>query len=259
MNHKISLYFFLSKFDLFGNYLQQRIKKEMFSTKSSLTCFSGGCGLCSRCSGGTVGNYAYPDYGVREEPIKTKTNWEKYQGMLKISEKYRSYLNETENISFVKETLTKVKDMYDDDVKPLQSELFAMRAMGIPLEGDILLDNGYRFCADNFNQMDNLSNDDYQGYVDKFPEFKKKMDQLMKKYNYEYPEKSGTIPKSYERKEGKYTLIEESGGQMCDDPECTMVGHCIMDIRPEYSYYYGMLPIYTRNKEHELCSLCISK
>lgn len=261
MNHNISLYFSLVNLIYLVITFNKELKKKMFSTESALTCFSGGCGICSGCSGGTIGNFIYPDHGVTGKPTKTKTktNWEKYQEMLKISEQYHSYLNEKKSLTFVKETLTKVKDMYDDDVKPLQSELFVMRDMGIPLEGDIILDNGYRFCADNFNNMDNLSKEDYQGYVDKFPAFKKKMDQLMKKYNYEYPEKSGTIPKSYELKEGNYTLIEDSGGQMCDDPECTMIGHCIMDFGSEYSYYYGILPVYTRNKEHELCALCISK
>jgi hypothetical protein len=107
--------------------------------------------------------------------------------------------------------------------------------------------------------MDNLSTEEYNDYLAKFPEFKKKMDKLMKGYNYEYPEKPGTIPKLYDRKEGRYTLIEETGGQMCDDPECTMIGHCVIDESCEYSDYYATLPIYTRNKDHELCAICVSK
>ena len=231
----------------------------MFSETASPTCFSGGCGICSGCSGGTVGYYIHPDYGVKEEPVDVKTNWEKYREMLKASEQYRMGVDEEGTIRFVQQTLTEVKRLYDDDVKPLQSELFAMRYMGVPLEGEIRLANGYRFCADNFNNMDNLSTEEYQGYLDKFPEFKKKMDQLMKGYNYEYPEKSGSIPKFYDREEGRYTLIEDTGGQMCDDPECTMIAHCIQEEWFDGSDYYGTLPIYTRNKDHELCAICVSK
>ena len=247
----------------------------MFSKTSSLTCFSGGCGICPGCSGGNVG-YTHPDYGVKEEPVDVKTNWEKYQWMLKASEQYRRERDRDEcSLHPVQEALMKVKSLYDDDVKPLQSELFAMRYMGVPLEGEIRLANGYRFCSDNFNNMDNLSTEEYNGYLALFPKFKEEMDNLMKGYNYEYPEKPGTIPKFYERKGGRYTLIEETGGQMCDDPECTMIGHCVMDTgealreqesceysdyyASEYSDYYATLPIYTRNKDHELCAICVSK
>ena len=231
----------------------------MFSATASPTCFSGGCGICPGCSGGNVGYYSHPDYGVKEEPVDVKTNWEKYREMLKASEQYRMGGDEEETIRFVQQTLTEVKRLYDDDVKPLQSELFAMRYMGVPLEGEIRLANGYRFCSDNFNNMDNLSTEEFRGYLDKFPEFKKEMDQLMKGYNYEYPEKSGSIPKFYDREEGRYTLIEDTGGQMCDDPECSMIAHCIQEEWFDGSDYYGTLPIYTRNKDHELCAICVSK
>ena len=247
----------------------------MFSETASPTCFSGGCGICSGCSGGTVGYYIHPAPAVKEDTVYVKTNWEKYREMLKASEQYRMGMDEEGAIRFVQQTLTEVKRLYDDDVKPLQSELFAMRYMGVPLEGEIRLANGYRFCSDNFNNMDNLSTEEYNGYLALFPKFKEEMDNLMKGYNYEYPEKPGTIPKFYERKGGRYTLIEETGGQMCDDPECTMIGHCVMDTgealreqesceysdyyASEYSDYYATLPIYTRNKDHELCAICVSK
>ena len=247
----------------------------MFSETASPTCFSGGCGICSGCSGGTVGYYIHPAPAVKEDTVYVKTNWEKYREMLKASEQYRMGMDEEGTIRFVQQTLTEVKRLYDDDVKPLQSELFAMRYMGVPLEGEIRLANGYRFCSDNFNNMDNLSTEEFRGYLDKFPEFKKEMDQLMKGYNYEYPEKSGSIPKFYDREEGRYTLIEDTGGQMCDDPECSMIAHCVIDTgeamreqesceysdyyASEYSDYYGTLPIYTRNKDHELCAICVSK
>ena len=90
----------------------------------------------------------------------------------------------------------------------------------------------------------------------------------MNSYGYEYPELAGSIPKHYDLPLGRYTLIEDTGGQMCDDPECTMIGHCMIkqdEVISKglgrvdyYSDYYATLPIYTRDKDHELCALCIS-
>ena len=116
----------------------------------------------------------------------------------------------------VVENLKKVRDMYTEETPALTSELFAMREMGIPLEGGIRVQQGYLFRADHFNRMDKLSPEEFQGYVDKFPEFQEKMANLVKKYNYYYPEQPGTIPKFVDTEDGRYTLIEKTGGQMCD-------------------------------------------
>ena len=51
--------------------------------KAYPTCFSGECTFCSNCSGG-IGNYTPPDY--KEGPPQ-KTNWEKYEAMLKAIKK----------------------------------------------------------------------------------------------------------------------------------------------------------------------------
>ena len=235
-----------------------------FSHKSSGSCFSSQCGMCHSCCGNIEGptgrvknNYYYPGY-VDEKPLYEKDNkyrnWCKYQDMLKVVE-----------------NLKKVRDMYTEETPALTSELFAMRDMGIPLEGGIRVQQGYLFRADHFNKMDNLSPEEFQGYVDKFPEFKQKMANLAKKYNYKYPEQPGSIPKYVDTENGRYTLIEETGGQMCDDLECTMIGHCVIKndedsynpgtefFYSEMSEYYKTLPIYTKNKNHELCALCILK
>ena len=243
-----------------------------FSKKSSSSCFSSQCGLCSSCCGNTDGSvgshpdrihqkyrYYYPGY-VDEKPLYEEnnkyTNWWKYQYMLKIAQ----------------EGLEKVKDMYTEEIPALTSELFAMREMGVPLEGSIRVQQGYLFRADHFNRMDNLSPEEFQGYVDKFPEFQEKMANLVNKYNYKYPEQPGTIPKFVDTENGRYTLIEQRMGQMCDDPECTMIGHCVIEdeernsvdapyefLFNEMSEYYKTLPIYTKNKNHELCALCLLK
>ena len=243
-----------------------------FSLKSSASCFSSQCGMCQSCCGNTdstIGShpnrihqkyrYYYPGY-VDEKPLyeedKKYTNWYKYQDMLKIAQ----------------EGLESVKDMYTEEIPALTSELFAMREMGVPLEGSIRVQQGYLFRADHFNRMDNLSPEEFQGYVDKFPEFQEKMANLVNKYNYKYPEQPGTIPKFVDTENGRYTLIEQTLGQMCDDPECTMIGHCVIedeernsvDAPDEFlfngmSEYYKTLPIYTKNKNHELCALCLLK
>ena len=237
-----------------------------FSLKSSASCFSSQCGMCQSCCGNIGGptgrvknNYYYPGY-VDEKPLYEEdnkyTNWYKYQDMLKIAQ----------------EGLESVKDMYTEETPALTSELFAMREMGIPLEGSIRVQQGYLFRADHFNRMDNLSPEEFQGYVDKFPEFQEKMANLVNKYNYKYPEQPGTIPKFVDTENGRYTLIEQRLGQMCDDPECTMIGHCVIEdeernsvdapyefLFNEMSEYYKTLPIYTKNKNHELCALCLLK
>ena len=241
-----------------------------FSLKSSASCFSSQCGLCNSCCGNTDGiigshpnrihlkyKYYYPGY-VDEKPIYEEdykyTRSSKYQCMLKIAEN----------------RLIDLKNMYSEETPALTSELFAMRSMNIPLEGRIRVKQGYLFRADNFNKMDNLTPEEFQNYVDKFPEYQKKMAELVNKYDYKYPEESGSIHKFVDTENGRYTLIETTGGQMCDDAECTMIGHCAIenedrntDVAPcEFlfngiSEYYKQVPIYTKNKNHELCALCI--
>jgi len=237
-----------------------------FSLKSSASCFSSQCGMCQSCCGNIGGptgrvkdNYYYPGY-VDEKPLyeedNKNTNWWKYQDMLKIAQ----------------EGLESVKDMYTEETPALTSELFAMRELGVPLEGSIRVQQGYLFCADHFNRMDKLSPEEFQGYVDKFPEFQEKMANLVNKYNYKYPGQPGSIPKFVDTENGRYTLIEQRLGQMCDDPECTMIGHCVIEdeernsVDPPYEFlfnemseYYKTLPIYTKNKNHELCALCLIK
>ena len=91
-------------------------------------------------------------------------------------------------------------------------------------------------------------------------------------YINKYPGQPGSIPKFVDTENGRYTLIEQRLGQMCDDPECTMIGHCVIEdeernsvdapyefLFNEMSEYYKTLPIYTKNKNHELCALCLLK
>ena len=65
--------------------------------KTSASCFSGQCGLCSSCASGDA-RYSYPGYMDDVSMDYKETNWEKYQKMLKT----------------VQENLTKVKNLYDE-------------------------------------------------------------------------------------------------------------------------------------------------
>ena len=233
----------------------------MFSSYQNTSCFSGDCTMCSDCFGQGENSYTFPEHP--EQPPLQETNWEKYKVMLERSDEYRTATKAQEQERIGTGSLD-----WRDNRWPLQSEMFALRALGVPLQGSIRLEEGYLFQADNFNIMDNLSKEEYKESIDKFPGYRDKMDKLMKSYGYEYPELSGSIPKHYDLLEGRYTLIEETGGQMCDEPECTMIGHCMIKqdevimkhagLVDYYSDYYATLPIYTRNKDHELCALCIS-
>jgi hypothetical protein len=55
-----------------------------FSQVSTLSCFSESCGLCSRCSGVKGAMFVHP-FHEKEKP--QKSDWEKYQFMLKIIKK----------------------------------------------------------------------------------------------------------------------------------------------------------------------------
>ena len=255
-----------------------------FSLKSSPSCFSSQCVLCHSCCGNTDSSivshpnrihqkyrYYYPGY-VDKKPIYKEdykyTNFNKYKKMLEIEERG---MERKEMLEIAGREMERVRDMYNNENPALTSELFAMREMGIPLEGGYRVKQGYLFRADHFNRMDNLSPEEYQGYVDKFPEFKEKMKNLVNRYDYKYPEQPGSIPKYVDTEQGRYTLIENTGGQMCDNIECTMIGHCVIDneerdvytgeefLYNSMSEYYKTLPIYTKAKNHELCALCILK
>ena len=108
-------------------------------------------------------------------------------------------------------------------------------------------------------------------HLSRFPHFKKDIEEHMEKYGYFCPECPGNIPKSYVRKEGIYKLMERRGPQLCDDPSCSLIAHAAIDeelfqgedmykmTHHKNSEYYQLLPVYTRNKNHELCALCVTK
>lgn len=132
------------------------------------------------------------------------------------------------------------------------------------LEGNIPCENGYYYNADIVNRQRNLSEEEIKDYQRKFETFQEEMDGLLTWYNYKSPEEPGIIENEHLIDGEIYTRICEIGGQACDDPECCMILHCMQE-KPGYwddggvVDYYQRLPIYTKNKHHELCALCISK
>ena len=131
------------------------------------------------------------------------------------------------------------------------------------LEGNIECDNGYYYNADIVNKQREMSDSDVWRYQSKFSSFKEEMDTLMGNYNYKSPEEPGDISKELELTDGVYSLIQETGGQACDDPECCMVLHCMQTKEGYWDDggivdYYQRLPIYTKERKHELCALCIA-
>ena len=72
-------------------------KMDFSKERTSASCFSGQCGLCSSCASGDT-LYFYPGYMDNVSMDYKETNWQKYQKMLQT----------------VQENLTKVKDLYDE-------------------------------------------------------------------------------------------------------------------------------------------------
>jgi hypothetical protein len=138
-------------------------------------------------------------------------------------------------------------------------------------EGNVRVGDGYIYDNNIKNKYESLSMDEKMELLEQFPNFGKEINEHMEGYGYFCPECPGNIPRSYVRKEGIYKLMEMRGPQLCDNPECSLIAHSAIDEglfqdEDEYdmtyrinSYYYEILPVYTRNKNHELCALCVTK
>lgn len=138
-------------------------------------------------------------------------------------------------------------------------------------DGNMRASEGYIYDFNTRDRFSELSDEDKLRYLRKFPDYMDKVDIQMGLYGYFCPESPGFIPDSYIRKEGKYTRIKNRGPQLCDDPECAMISHAAIDdltnnldgngymASIRNSQYYELVPVYTRNKNHELCCLCLTK
>ena len=91
-----------------------------------------------------------------------------------------------------------------------------------------------------------------------FIDYQTHMKHLFVKYDFKNPTNPGTIPTQTIYNEKEYSLIEEIHGFTCDNTLCRHMFEYQDDKDFGYSsFYYPSLPIYTYNKEHELCAICI--
>jgi hypothetical protein len=138
-------------------------------------------------------------------------------------------------------------------------------------DGNVRGRDGYIYDFNTEDKYREFSREEKMEHLSMLPKFKKDIEEHMEKYGYFCPECPGNIPKSYVRKEGTYRLMERRGPQLCDDPACCLIAHAAIDeelfqdedmyemTHHKNSEYYQLLPIYTRNKNHELCALCVTK
>ncbi len=275
----------------------------------SSSCFSGGCGLCSVCSGdaGTkVVKYLSPpdfyrmDTGketplVKEEP---RVLWQK---MMYTSALYRNHLDDTwgrfvrhlrirqksskmyigedsifweihkSHIDFIK-GCTEEGVIYGEKrcLKPDNHTIHSIirrRDVDInTLGGKVVLSGGGLFDIDILKKQMNLTNEDYEYYFDKFEGYIDELCILCDRLR-------GKIPDSIDIEGEKYTIWDDDR-VMCDDPECGLMTHCLINWDekdnysgsrppPKSSYEYGpiigTIPKYTKNKKHELCIVCALK
>ena len=145
------------------------------------------------------------------------------------------------------------------------------------LGGKVVLSGGGLFDIDILKKQMNLTNEDYEKYFDRFKEYIDEVEEKMKKFGVElgdYGERlRGKIPEFIDVGGEKYTFWDDDR-VMCDDPECGLMTHCLINwdeegnytgSRPPHlsSYKFGpiiaSIPKYTKNKKHELCILCAMK
>ena len=78
------------------------------------------------------------------------------------------------------------------------------------------------------------------------------------RYNFKSPENPGTIPKKVQHQDKEYTLIEETHCAVCDNPQCQEMFQYQDDRETGLSMmFYPILPVYTHNREKEICALCL--
>ena len=81
---------------------------------------------------------------------------------------------------------------------------------------------------------------------------------IIKQYDYASPEYPGSLPNIVTFNDKSYTRIKHIHGYTCDNKECQkrfqMEDKLVTGL---HMFYYPSLPIYTCNKQHELCALCL--
>ena len=142
------------------------------------------------------------------------------------------------------------------------------------LGGKVVCRGGGLFDLDALKKQMNLKNKDYEEYFGKFQNYLIEVNKTMNGYGVSLGKSfRGKVPEFIKIGDEKYTIWDDNR-VMCDDPECSLMTHCMInwDIKDNYtgnhppaysSYYYGpiigSIPKYTKNKEHELCLTCALK
>ena len=154
------------------------------------------------------------------------------------------------------------------------------------LGGKVVCAGGGLFDLDTLKKTMNLDNEEYEKYFEKFGLYTTELNKKLEEYGVELGLNCrGKVPALFLYGGEEYTFTGDTRA-MCDDPECCLMTHCMVNwdaskngkdqstpygMRcytgsrpPEHdSHYYGrlvgLIPKYTKNKTHELCLLCIIK
>jgi hypothetical protein len=209
-----------------------------------------------------------PDFVIAVEPFQGKTIGElmaAYDDIVdvKLIEKYEG-------------KFTEAGKLYKPDFEVSIEEIVEARQAGVRIEGQIQVSTELGlYNADIQNKIDALGNEEFEKYFEMFEKYQGEICQFLKEMNFEpafqgEPIK-GDLPKEVKTDNGTYTLLETIGGQMCDEPTCCAMGHCMVNLdrytgdKPppgdsyEYSSFFQLLPVYTKAHKHELCALCLLK
>ncbi len=139
------------------------------------------------------------------------------------------------------------------------------------IAGKVVIRGGGYFDIDALRKQMNLNNEDYEEYFDKFQTYLVEVNEKLKEYGTTMgADYRGKVPEFINIGDKKYKFWEDNR-IMCDDPDCSLMGHCMINwdeennytgtnTPSENSYYYSNLiakiPKYTHNQTHELCLTC---
>tara|TARA_B100002019_G_C21090623_1_gene508453 strand:+ start:114 stop:461 length:348 start_codon:yes stop_codon:yes gene_type:complete len=106
--------------------------------------------------------------------------------------------------------------------------------------------------------MSLISEKEKEEWTQSMTTYKKEIGELCMKYNYQCPEKPGRIPLEVTYKEKQFTLIPETHGATCENPECQKRFQIEYLLETGlYAIFYPILPVYTRDQQEEYCALCV--
>ena len=107
-------------------------------------------------------------------------------------------------------------------------------------------------------EMPLISEKEKEEWTQSMTTYKKEIGELCMRYNYQCPEKPGQIPQEVTYKEKQFTLIPETHGATCDNPECQKRFQIEYLLETGlYAIFYPILPVYTHNQQEEYCALCL--